>query len=95
MFEAKHTETDRFEFDRVTDIQNKKLSRIEQLGGVAFVLLSFRMQTFARIPWQIWQNMKDVFGHKYISEKDAAPYRISTHGMQIRFLNNEDFTSTP
>ena len=40
-FEAKHTDSDRMTFDRVSDAQALRLSRTEALGGIAFVLCSF------------------------------------------------------
>lgn len=52
------------------------LRRISRLGGIAFVLCSFNGREFYRIPWPIWEDMKNVFGRKYITPADLAKYRI-------------------
>lgn len=77
VFEAKHTDTGRLMHKRVSPAQAACLRRISQLGGIAFVLCSFNGREFYRIPWQIWEDMKDVFGRKYITPADLAEYRIS------------------
>lgn len=76
VFEAKHTDTGRLLSDRVSAEQAACLRRISRLGGIAFVLCSFNGREFYRIPWQIWEDMKDVFGRKYITPADLAEYRI-------------------
>lgn len=80
--EAKHTTTGRIEQDRVTDRQAACLSRAEKYGAWAFVLVSFSMTEIFRVPWSVWSNMRERFDHKYITPKDAAPYkvRVSPHG---------------
>ena len=76
VFEAKHTDTGRLLSDRVSAEQAACLRRISRLGGIAFVLCSFNGREFYRIPWPIWEDMKDVFGRKYITPADLAEYRI-------------------
>lgn len=76
VFEAKHTDTGRLLSNRVSAEQAACLRRISRLGGIAFVLCSFNGREFYRIPWQIWEDMKDVFGRKYITPADLAEYRI-------------------
>ena len=76
VFEAKHTNTGRLLYDRVSGEQAACLRRISRLGGIAFVLCSFNGREFYRIPWPIWEDMKDVFGRKYITPADLAEYRI-------------------
>ena len=76
VFEAKHTDTGRLLSDRVSAEQAACLRRISRLGGIAFVLCSFNGREFYRIPWPIWEDMKNVFGRKYITPADLAEYRI-------------------
>lgn len=76
VFEAKHTDTGRLMHNRVSPAQAACLRRISQLGGIAFVLCSFNGREFYRIPWQIWEDMKDVFGRKYIAPADVKAYRV-------------------
>lgn len=73
---AKRTDTGRLLSDRVSAEQAACLRRISRLGGIAFVLCSFNGREFYRIPWPIWEDMKDVFGRKYITPADLAEYRI-------------------
>ena len=75
-FEAKHTDSDRMTFDRVSTAQALRLSRTEALGGVAFVLCSFSGRYFYRVPWAVWRDMKRLFGRKYITPADLAEYRV-------------------
>lgn len=75
-FEAKHTDSDRMTFDRVSDAQALRLSRTEALGGIAFVLCSFSGRAFYRVPWAVWKDMKGLFGRKYITPADVEIYRV-------------------
>lgn len=75
-FEAKHTDSDRMTADRVSDAQALRLSRTEALGGIAFVLCSFRGRDFYRVPWSVWRDMKRLFGRKYITPADVERYRV-------------------
>ncbi|MBP3590369.1 MAG: Holliday junction resolvase RecU [Muribaculaceae bacterium] len=76
VFEAKHTDSDRIEYSRLTDEQVEKLSTHHKLGAAAFVLVSFGLQDFYRIPWEIWRDMKAIYGHKHIKQTELEPYRV-------------------
>lgn len=76
VFEAKHTDTGRLLYNRVSPAQAACLRRISQLGGIAFVLCSFNGREFYRIPWSVWENMKRTFGRKYITPTDVGSYRV-------------------
>lgn len=75
VFEAKSTATDRITQDRVTGEQAERLERCYQMGGVAFVLCQFASGQVYKLPWWAWRHMAEIFGHKYITEEDAAKYR--------------------
>lgn len=75
-FEAKQTDTDRFERSRLTDKQMDDLRGHEKLGALCFVLLCFGVQNFYRVPWTVWENMKAIYGRQYVKEADVAQYRI-------------------
>lgn len=75
-FEAKSTETDRMEYGRLTENQRERMERAYQMGATCFVLVCFSMNTFHRIPWEIWRDMKKYFGHKYITPQEAEAYRV-------------------
>ena len=59
MFEAKSTATDRITQDRVTEDQAERLSRCVTLGGLAFVLCQFASGQVYKLPWSIWENMRE------------------------------------
>ena len=75
-FEAKKTVRDRIEYKAVTDEQNDRLEMHHQLGAAAFVLVSFGLQDFFRIPWEVWRDMKAIYGRKYIKQQECEPYRV-------------------
>lgn len=79
-FEAKNTDSDRMEQDRVTPEQAARLRRARDYGGHAFVLCSFCGVDFFRIPWSLWENMKGHLGHKYITIQEAEPWRVRIGG---------------
>lgn len=89
MFEAKHTDTCRMEQDRVTPDQAERLERAMEYGAISFVLCSFGYAGFYRIPWDVWRNMKEIFGHKYITPKEISQFEvhIGRNGVLL-FLEN-------
>lgn len=75
--EAKYTTTGKMEQSRVTPEQSACLARAHSYGAYAFVLASFGPLDIYRIPWPVWSGMKHLFGHKYITPREAAPYKIA------------------
>lgn len=86
-FEAKHTDDDRIKYDRLSDEQVKDLETHTKLGAVTFVLVSFGMEGFFRIPWTVWRDMKKVYGRKYITRKEAERYRVPYMAGVIKILD--------
>lgn len=86
VFEAKHTESDRMRRSVISEEQEKQLNRHQKLGAECFVLLSFGLQRFYRIPWEIFRDMKDHFGRKYIKPEDVKQYEVKYTGGYLRFL---------
>ena len=76
VFEAKHTDGDRIKDSRLTAEQVDKLSMHHKLGAVAFVLVSFGLQDFYRIPWEVWASMEEIYGRKHMKQQDCEPYRV-------------------
>lgn len=76
VFEAKHTDSDRIEFGRLTNEQIEKLSTHHKLGAATFVLVSFGLQDFYRIPWEVWRDMKTIYGRKHMKQPELEPYRV-------------------
>jgi len=92
-FEAKHTSTDRIEQAKVTMHQSDVLDRYQQMNARVFVVVSFNMEKFYSIPWDIWKNMKSHFGRKYVKAEEIEKYEIPLRGYEgkgaVLFLCNE------
>ena len=92
VFEAKHTSGDRIEYGRLTEKQIESLTTHARLGAASYVMVSFRLQTFYRIPWNVWYKMKELYGRKYIMEKDVQQYRLKYESGVIRLLEGIETT---
>ncbi len=86
-FEAKQTDTDRFQRRRLNDDQMDDLRGNQQLGALCFVLLCFGYDHFYRVPWRVWDNMKQFFGRQYVTEKDLKQFRLPYIAGVIKILD--------
>lgn len=75
VFEAKHTDSDTMKQERVTPAQAEALRIHYELGALCFVLISIKDRCFA-IPWEVWDNMKQIYGRKYITASDVKEYEV-------------------
>lgn len=75
-FEAKQTDTTRFNRDRLTEEQMVDLEEHQKLGAFCFVILCFGFNNFYRVPWDTWRDMKAIYGRQYVTEKDIEQYRL-------------------
>lgn len=87
VFEAKHTAGDRIDYNRLTDEQIMSLSDHDALGAEAFVMVSFRLQNFYRIPWLVWSDMKRIYGRKHLKEAELGKYQLKCTSGVIQFLD--------
>ena len=87
VFEAKHTDTDRIEHSRLTKEQFDKLEIHHNMGACAFVLVSFGLTDFFRIPFEDWRDMKSLFGRKYIRRDECEPYRVAYMAGVVKLLS--------
>lgn len=85
VFEAKRTSTDRIKQDVLTETQEQALESQYKLGAFVGVCAGI-MDLSYFIPWAVWSDMKHLFGHKYMTAKEAEPYRVKFNGI-ILFLN--------
>ncbi len=76
MLEAKYTDKDRMDKNRVRPEQSDYLDEREKLGAWCYVLAGFSSGNVYRIPWRVWAEMKERFGRKYITEADVTKYRV-------------------
>ena len=75
-FEAKHTDTDQIERREVTQHQAKLLERYSQMNAVTFVMVSFGLNRFFRVPWHVWQDMKKLYGRQYLKAEDIPDFEV-------------------
>lgn len=87
MMEAKATSKDRILQGVLTDTQASLLDEFSSYGCVCGVIVEIQQRHFY-LPYSVWKNMKEKFGHKYITCNDAADYEI-TQGLSgpIPFLD--------
>jgi recombination protein U len=89
VFDAKETDLDRIQQSAITPEQEKDLNKHEALGALCFILVSFNFQTFYRVPWDDWKKMRELFGHKYATEKELQEFRVKFISGNIMFLGGE------
>ena len=98
MFEAKHTDSDRINQSVVTDTQWKSLDIYEKFGAHCYVMVSIGLVKFYRVPWDIWKRMKELFGHKFMTEQELEAYRLQNcpgtililEGVELKDENTEN-----
>lgn len=86
-FEAKETEDSRIQQSRVTQTQHDDLEAHYNLGALTFVLVSFSLCEFYRIPWEVWRDMKQIYGRKYLKKEELKQYQLPAHGGYIKLLD--------
>ncbi len=87
IFDAKHTEKDRIQQNVITATQWETFDRYEVMGAKCYVVVSIGMKDFYRVPWGIWKQMKEMFGHKYMAAgAELEPYRVPDRNCTILFL---------
>lgn len=89
VFEAKSTQERMIKRERVTAAQQEALEMHHRLGALCFVLVSMAGVCYA-VPWEIWRDMKEQFGRKYVTADDVARYRApftAGGGVHLDFLN--------
>ncbi len=87
VFDAKHTDADRIEYKAVTKDQRDSLELHHNLGALSFVLVSFGLQEFFRIPWPVFRDMKATYGRQYIRRDELGHYKVPTSGTLIKLLH--------
>ena len=84
-FEAKYTTSDRMKQSVVSNKQAEVLEIKSKLGGLAGVCIGIKDRYFF-IPWQVWSNMKEIFGRKYVKANDLSQYEVIFR-QGVRFLD--------
>ena len=86
IFDAKHTIKSSISQSAVTEKQWQMFDRYEAMGAYCWIVASVEGENYYRVPWATWKNMKEEFGHQYMSRKELEPYRVPSRGMEILFL---------
>lgn len=90
VFDAKHTDGDRIAQSVVTETQEEGFKGYTSMGAICFVMVSIGFEKFFRVPWEVFSEMKERFGRKYMKEEELEPYRVPyTRGM-VLFLEGLD-----
>lgn len=87
VFEAKHTDGSKIERSRLTAEQMSGLEKHHGLGALTFVVVSFRLRSFYRVPWPIWRDMKKLYGRQYLKLDELSKYEIPAQGGVIKLLD--------
>ena len=87
VFEAKHTDDDRIEYNRLTKEQRDDLEHHHKLGAVTFVLVSMGLTECYRVPWPVWRDMADTYGRKYMTRDELLPYKVPVVAGFVKFLD--------
>lgn len=84
VFEAKATSTDKLKQSVLSDEQTRCLASHYYLGAICGVCCNIG-KTYAFVPWSIWEQMKDLYGRKYMTEKELQDFSVRAPGY-IDFL---------
>ena len=78
VFDAKFTEQDKISYGVLSDFQREALLSYKKMGAEAFVLVGFISGNMYKIDIDVWNNMKERFGRKYIKEYELDELNFKT-----------------
>ena len=76
IFEAKHTSTGMMAESVLSDTQRRLLAEYSGLGAKCFVVVSFGCKDFRRVPFEVFRDMKAIFGRKYFTAAESEQYKV-------------------
>lgn len=85
MFEAKRTSKDRITRNVLTDTQMEILEKHNRLGALCGVCICIQ-DDFFFIPWNVWRDMKEMYGRQYLKAEDIEEYKVRFDGA-VYFLD--------
>lgn len=91
VFDAKATEKDRIERTAVTDEQRKDFDYHFALGAECYVIVSFKLQAYYRVPWRTWSHMREIYGRSYITQDDLPEMQVAEKNGIICFLERQAY----
>lgn len=87
LFDAKHTDAGRIRRQVVSEEQEECFERYSAMGAMCFIVVSLGFERFFRVPWVVFKDMQQIYGHKYMNAKELEPYRVpALRGIPL-FLN--------
>lgn len=86
VFEAKFTDKDRIEQSVLTKTQADMLSQHLESGAAVYVCCGI-MDRYYMVPYQIWRNMKVLFGRCYATQTDINKYQVKRTMAAVLFLD--------
>ena len=94
VFEAKHTDSDKIDQSRLTPEQVESLTLHHKLGAAAFIMVSVGLENFYRVPWEVWRDMKQIYGRKHMKLEDLEPYRVQYIAGILKLLEGVEIDYT-
>ena len=88
IFDVKCTEKDRIKASALSEDQAAYLERYHNMRALSFILVCLQFKDYYMVPWLNWKNMKGQYGHMYMSRRELEPYRVTTTGGYIHFLEH-------
>ena len=85
MFEAKRTSKDRITRNVLTDTQMDVLEAHNRLGALCGVCICIQDEFFF-IPWNMWRDMKEMYGMQYLKPEDIEEFNVRFDGA-VHFLD--------
>lgn len=88
IFDVKSTEQDRIRASVLSEWQAAYLDRYLSMGAASYVLVCIQFKDYFMVPWEVWRQMKALYGHLHMTRDDLEPYRVATTGGYIHFLDH-------
>lgn len=85
VFEAKFTTTEKMHKNVLTATQTQILQAYYESGAASGVVCGIKDLTYF-LPWVIWRDMRELFGHQYVTQKDVESFRVKFNGI-IHFMH--------
>ena len=70
----------------LTDTQMDVLEKHNRLGALCGVCICIQ-DDFFFIPWNVWRDMKEMYGRQYLKPEDVEEYKVRFDGA-VHFLDN-------
>ncbi|WP_196603444.1 Holliday junction resolvase RecU [Pectinatus haikarae] len=86
IFEAKFTDKDRIQQSVLTKTQFDMLAQHLETRAAVYICCGIA-DKYYMIPFNIWSNMKAVFGRSYIVQQDINAYQVKRTMAAVMFLD--------